>query len=159
MDLQYFSLLVVSNFWKSGGPSATTLFYSNPSPCTAWSQSNAGKIWCKLSPPFVTDRSQPVIIKGVSGRVGSESATAAAGGEGGEEVDNTWCYTCRHSQPAPSSKSPLLHHSNSSFAPSNFKPGFFPFFLRKTKVPSNPLTGPLICSTESHTQVPSDLSL
>ena len=44
----------------------------------------------KLSPPFVTDRSQPVIIKGVSGRVGSESATAAgAAGEGGEEVDNT----------------------------------------------------------------------
>ena len=41
----------------------------------------------KLSPPFVTDRSQPVIIKGVSGRVGSESATTA--GAGGEEVDNT----------------------------------------------------------------------
>ena len=44
----------------------------------------------KLSPPFVTDRSQPVIIKGVSGRVGSESATAAGtAGAGGEEVDNT----------------------------------------------------------------------
>ena len=42
----------------------------------------------KLSPPFVTDRSQPVIIKGVSGRVGSASATAGAGGGGGE-VDNT----------------------------------------------------------------------
>ena len=38
----------------------------------------------KLSPPFVTDRSQPVIIKGVSGRVGSASATAAEG-----EVYNT----------------------------------------------------------------------
>ena len=85
----------------------------------------------KLSPPFVTDRSQPVIIKGVSGRVGSESATAAAGG-GGEEVDNTWCYTCRHSQPAPSSKSPLLHHSHPSFAPSNFKPGLFPFFSKRS---------------------------
>ena len=45
-----------------------------------------GRSWCKLSPPFVTDRSQPVIIKGVSGRVGSESATAAGGGG---EVDNT----------------------------------------------------------------------
>ena len=41
----------------------------------------------KLSPPFVTDRSQPVIIKGVSGRVGSARATAGAGGGG--EVDNT----------------------------------------------------------------------
>ena len=56
-------------------------------PVLATAKVMLGRSWCKLSPPFVTDRSQPVIIKGVSGRVGSARATAGAGGGG--EVDNT----------------------------------------------------------------------